>query len=77
MSPGDDGEREVEQREVVGGLLGPADQDRAEPMEPGVCALHDPTVRLGSGVPLGPDLLATRAQVQGEAELLGQSARLA
>src|SRR5919205_278434 len=45
MSPGDDGECEVEQGEVVAGLL-------------------------------GPGLLATRAQVQGEAELRGQGARL-
>src|SRR5215211_542721 len=77
MSPGDDGEREVEQREVVGWLLGPADQDGAEPMEPGVCALHHPAPGLGPGVALGPDLLTTRAQVQGEAELLGEGARLA
>src|ERR671917_468218 len=76
MSPGDDGEGEVEQREVVGWLLGPADQDRAEAVEPGVRPLHHPAPRLGSGVTLGPDLLAARAQVQGEAELRGQGARL-
>jgi hypothetical protein len=34
MSPGDNCEREVEQREVVLRLLGPADRDGAEPMEP-------------------------------------------
>src|SRR3712207_9232704 len=31
---------------------------------------------LGSGMTLGPDLLATRAQVQGEAERRGEGARL-
>src|ERR671932_1731209 len=76
MSPRDDGEGEVEQREVVRGLLGPADQDRAGAVQPGVRALHHPAPRLGPGMTLGPDLLATRAQVQGEAELLGQGARL-
>src|SRR3712207_2136501 len=76
MSPGDDGEREVEQREVVAGLLGPADQDGAEPMEPRVRALHHPASGLGPGVALGPDLLTARAQVQGEAELRGEGARL-
>src|SRR5215213_4404440 len=35
-------------------------------------ALHHPTPRPGAGAALGPDLLATRAQMQGEAELLGQ-----
>ncbi len=39
-------------------------------------ALHHPAPGLGPGVTLGPDLLATRAQVQGEAELFGQGARL-
>src|SRR5512132_841616 len=76
MSPGDDGQGEVEQREIVGWLLGPADQDRAEPVQPGMGALHYPAPRLGSGMTLGPDLLATRAQVQGEAERRGQGARL-
>jgi hypothetical protein len=41
-----------------------------------MCALHHPAPRLGSGMTLGPDLLAARAQVQGEAELLSQGARL-
>src|SRR5919206_4761807 len=76
MSPGDQGECEVEQCEIVDRLLGPADQDRAEPMEPGVCALHHPAPGLGPGVTLGPDLLAAGAQVQGEAELRGEGARL-
>src|SRR3712207_2203324 len=39
-------------------------------------ALHHPSPRPGSGAALGPDLLAARAQVQGEAELLGEGARL-
>src|SRR5690242_7995162 len=76
MSPGDEGECEVEQCEVVDRLLGPADQDGAEPMEPGVCALHHPAPRLGPGVTLGLDLLTTRAQVQGEAELRSERTRL-
>src|SRR3954451_23533471 len=62
--------------EVVGGLLVPADQDGAEAMEPGVGPLHHPTPGFGLGMPLGGDLLATGAQVQGEAELFGQGARL-
>src|SRR5918998_2094892 len=76
VSPCDDGEREVEQREVVARLLGPADQDGAEAVEPGVRALHHPTPRPGSGATFGADLLAARAQVQGGAELLGEGARL-
>ena len=42
-----------------------------------MCALRHPAPGLGPGVALGPDLLTTRAQVQGEAELLGEGARLA
>src|SRR5919112_6164840 len=76
MSPGDDGECEVEQCEVVDRLLGPADEDGTESVEPGVRALHHPAPGLGPGVTLGPDLLAARAQVQGEAELRGEGARL-
>ena len=76
MAPADNTEDEVEQSEVVGGLLGPADQDGAEAVEPGVCALDHPTPRLGTGVALGPGFLATAAQVQGEAKLLGQGTRL-
>src|ERR687894_805885 len=37
--------------------------------------LHHPAPGLGPGVTLGADLLAARAQVQGEAELLGERAR--
>src|ERR687893_2069938 len=39
-------------------------------------ALHHPAPGLGPGVTLGADLLATPAQVQGEAELRGEGARL-
>src|SRR4051812_25110437 len=39
-------------------------------------ALHYPAPRLGTGVTLGPGFLAARAQVQREAELFGQGARL-
>ncbi len=76
MSPSDGGEREVEQGEVVGGLLVPADQDASEAVEPRVRAFHHPAPRPGPGAALGPGLLAARAQVQGEAELLGEGARL-
>src|ERR687885_2020326 len=76
MSPSDDGAGEVEQGEIVGGRLGPADQDGAEAVEPGMCALHHPPPRLGTGMPLGPGLLTTGAQMQGEAELRGEGARL-
>jgi hypothetical protein len=41
-----------------------------------MCALHHPAPRLGAGVTLGRNLLTSRAQVQSEAELLGQGARL-
>src|SRR5215212_1472679 len=39
-------------------------------------AFHDPAPRPRSGAALGAGFLATRAQVQGEAELPGQGARL-
>src|SRR5215210_7173807 len=76
MAPSDGGEREVEHGEVVGGLFVPADQDGAEAVQPGVRALHHPAPGFGSRAALGADLLAAGAQVQGEAELLGQGARL-
>src|SRR5919112_3377514 len=76
MTPGDDGESEVEQGEIVGRLLGPSDQDRAEAVEPRVGALHDPAPRLAAGVTLGPGFLASAAQVKREAEFRGQDARL-
>src|SRR4051794_13962295 len=66
----------MEQGEIVGRLLGPADEDRAEAIEPGVSALHDPAPRLATGVTLGPGFLAPAAQVQREAEFRGQDARL-
>lgn len=66
----------MEQGEVAVRLLGPPDQDGAEAVQPGVCAFNDPASCLGSGAPLGPDLLATCAQVQGEPELGCQCARL-
>src|SRR3954471_21860561 len=76
MTPGNDGEGEVEQGEVVGRLFGPADQDGAEAVEPGVGALHHPAPRLGTGVRLGPGFLAPAAQVKREAEFRGQGTRL-
>src|SRR3954453_15669620 len=66
----------MEQGEIVGRLLGPADEDRAEAVEPRVGALHDPAPRLATGVTLGPGFLAPAAQVKREAEFRGQDARL-
>src|SRR6476659_5995722 len=66
----------MEQGEIVGRLFGPADQDGAEAVEPGVGALHDPAPCPGTGVMLGPGFLASAAQVQREAEFFGQGARL-
>src|SRR5687768_8484627 len=76
MAPRDQPEREVGHGEVGIGALLPADQDAAEAVEPGMGALHHPPPRLGAGVALGSDLLAARAQVQGEAERLGPRPRL-
>src|SRR6476660_739126 len=76
MPPGNDGEDELEQGEVVGRLLGPADQEGAESVEPGMGALPHPAPRLGTGVTLGPGFLAPAAQVQREAEFRGQGTRL-
>src|SRR3954453_15233035 len=61
--------------EIVGRLLGPADQDRAEAVEPRVGALHDPAPRLATGVTLGPGFLAPAAQGKHEADIRGQDAR--
>src|SRR4051812_18212094 len=74
--PENPGRFKVEQGEIVGRLLGPADQDRAEAVEPRVGALHDPAPRLATGVTLGPGFLAPAAQVKREAEFRGQGARL-
>src|SRR3954447_8237491 len=76
MAPGDDGAGEVKQGEVVGGFLGPADQDGTEAVEPGMGTLDDPAPRFGLDMALGPGFLAAAAQMQREAEFLGQSARL-
>src|SRR3954447_18540878 len=66
MPPGDDGAGEVEEREVIGGLLGPTDQDAAEAVEPGVCSLDHPAARFGAGMAFGMGFLATGAQMQGD-----------
>ena len=66
----------MEQGQVVGGLLGPADQDGAEAVEPGVCACDHPAPCFRSGVTFGPGFLAAAAQMQGEAKLVGQCTRL-
>jgi hypothetical protein len=72
VTPDNDGEDEVEQGEVIGRLLGPADQDGAAAVEPGVGALHHPAPRLGTGVTLGSGFLASAAQVKREAEFRGK-----
>jgi hypothetical protein len=72
VTPDNDGEDEVEQGEVIGRLLGPADQDGAAAVEPGVGALHHPAPRLGTGVTLGSGFLASAAQVKHEAEFRGK-----
>src|SRR6195952_174500 len=66
----------MEQGEVVGRFLRPADQDTAEAVQPGVRTLDNPASRLCSDVALGPGLLATAAQMQGKGECLGQGSRL-
>src|SRR5215212_4983640 len=76
MPPGDNGAGEVEEREVIGGLLGPTDQDGTEAVEPGVRSLDHPAARFGSGMTLGMGLFAAGAQMQGEAERRGQGTRL-
>src|ERR671933_2001078 len=74
--PAYDAEDKVEQAEIVGGLFGPADEDGAEAVEPGMCPLHHPAPCCGSGMTLGPGFLATTAQMQRKGELLRQRPRL-
>jgi hypothetical protein len=76
MTPSDNAAGEMDKTEVVGGLLVPSDQDGAEAVQPGMRPLHDPTPCLGPGMALGLHFLASGAQVQSEAELFGQRARL-
>src|ERR671932_2939111 len=76
MPPTDNSEHEVKQAEVVGGLLGPADQDGAKAVQPGMRPLHHPAPGLGPSMTFGPGFLAPTAQVQGEAELVRQGTRL-
>ena len=63
---------------MVLGFLRPADQDRAVAVEPGVGAFDDPAAGAEAGL-TGQLLLffATRADVRGEAELVGEFAHLA
>ncbi len=72
---GDQAAGELEQGEVVLVLFGPADEDRAVAVEPGVSGLDDPP----SGPPAGsvcfePDLLAARSDVRGETVFSGELA---
>jgi hypothetical protein len=61
----DQAARELEQREVVLLLLGPADEDRAVAVEPRVGGLDDPPPRPpAGGARLEVDLLAARADVR-------------
>jgi hypothetical protein len=66
----------MEQAEIVSRLLGPADQDGAKTVEPGMRPLDHPAPCLGTGVTLGPDFLAPAAQVHDEAELFRQGTGL-
>jgi hypothetical protein len=66
----------VEQREVVGGLLGSADQNAAEAFQPRVCTFNHPAARLDSGMAFGMGLFTAGAQMKGEAERRGQGTRL-
>src|SRR3954449_5030192 len=75
MTPGDRAAVEVEQGERVGGLLGPADQEGREAVEPGMSALDNPASRFGLGGALGPGFLTATAPMRREAELLGQGTR--
>jgi hypothetical protein len=61
---GDEAGGEVHEREVILGLLGPADQWSAVALHPGVTGLHNPTPgALGRVADLARDLLAARANV--------------
>ncbi|KQT11095.1 hypothetical protein ASG40_20050 [Methylobacterium sp. Leaf399] len=64
----------MDQGSVVLGLLGLADEDGAEAVEPGMGALDDPAPSLSAAMALVLDLLAPGAQVQDEAVLPSQSA---
>lgn len=73
MTPSDDTAGEMNEAEIIGGLLVPSDQDRAEAVKPGMRSLHHPAPCLGPGVALGLDFLAPGLQVQSKAEFFGQS----
>jgi hypothetical protein len=61
---------ELEQREVVGGFLRPADQERAVAVEPGVTGLDDPAARAPAGcAALVADFVGAAADVRPEAVL--------
>src|SRR5215216_6615437 len=66
---GDQAGGELEQREVVVVLFGPADQDRAVSVQPRVAGLDDPAARAPPG---HGDLLAARADMGREPVLDGQ-----
>lgn len=74
---GDQAGREVEQGEVVLVLLGPADEDAAVAVHPGVTGLHDPAACPPIGlVNLELDLLTARADMGCEVVVAGQVANL-
>lgn len=67
----------MEHCEVSVGALFPADEDAAEAIQPGVGALDDPAARPVAGLALDRlRLLATAADVRGEAELGAELAHL-
>jgi hypothetical protein len=68
---GDEATGELEEREVVGGFLRPADQERAVAVEPGVAGLDDPAACPPAGrADLVADLVGATAYV-GRRETVG------
>ena len=71
MLKSDDTTDEMQERQIVVGLLFPADEDAAKAVHPRVRALNDPPSGFVARFLFdGPRLFATGANVSGEAELL-------
>ena len=72
---GDQAAGELQEGEVVLVLLGPADEDRAIAVQPGVAGLDDPASRApAGGAELVLDLLAAGADVRGQLVVIDQLA---
>ncbi len=75
---GDQAAGQLQQREVVLGLLRPADEQGAVAVQPGVGGLHDPAPGAPAGdVELERDLLAAAADVRSKSVAGEQLATLA